>query len=207
MLAPPIAIYKDTYLVAAAMAKMDKSGAGDDITMGMWEVRDELRRDEGVQGITIMDMESIMREEGAETRVSSVEMSDYGSASPLPSTKSSMAGPMEGGTLGLMEELEDMNSVLVTATCSTIDMDAVVKDTVFADTTPTPPSFTITILPPGPDVLQAQHQQEAQKESCCRICQKVYQSGRGLALHISSAHSKGTNEEKSENVAVRKGVT
>ena len=136
------------------------------------------------------------------TRVSSVEMSDYGSASPLPSTKSSMAGPMEGGTLGLMEELEDMNSVLVTATCSTIDMDAVVKDTVFADTTPTPPSYTITILTPGHDV-----QQETQKESCCRICQKVYQSGRGLALHISSAHSKGTNEEKSENVAVRKGVT
>ena len=85
-------------------------------------------------------------------------------------------------------------------------MYAVVKDTVFADTTPTPPSFTITIPTPGPDVLQAQHQQEAQKESCCRICQKVYQSGRGLALHISSAHS-STNEEKSENVAVRKGVT
>ena len=135
--------------------------------------------------------------EGAETRVS-VEMSDYGSASSLPSTQSSMAGPMEGGTLGLME---DMNSVLVTCP-STIDLDAVVQDTVIADITPTPPNFTITVLPTGPDVLQ-----EAQKESVCRICKKVYQSGRGLALHISSAHSKGANEDKSENVAVRKGVT
>ena len=143
MLAPPIAIYKDTYLVAAALAKMDKRGAGnDDITMGLWE---ELRMDEGEQGTTMIDMESVVWEEGAETR--SVEMSDYGSASSLPSTQSSMAGPMEGGTLGLME---DMNSVLVTCP-STIDLDAVVQDTVIADITPTPPNFTITAFPTGPD--------------------------------------------------------
>jgi hypothetical protein len=74
---------------------------------------------------------------------------------------------------------------------------------VIADITPTPPNFTITVLPTGPDVLQ-----EAQKESVCRICKRVYQSGRGMALHISSAHfSKGTAENKSTNVSVRKGVT